>query len=35
MQGNRTFIYPVQDVAPAKALYSKLLGVEPYVDEAY
>ena len=34
-QGIRTFIYPVKDTAQAKTLYSKLLGVEPYMDEAY
>ena len=34
-QGIRTFIYPVKDIAQAKTLYSKLLGVEPYADEAY
>lgn len=34
-QGIRTFIYPVKDLAQAKTLYSKLLGVEPYADEAY
>jgi predicted enzyme related to lactoylglutathione lyase len=34
-QGIRTVIYPVKDIAQAKTLYSKLLGVEPYVDEAY
>ncbi|MGH7629230.1 MAG: VOC family protein [Gemmatimonadales bacterium] len=34
-QGIRTFIYPVKDIARAKTLYSTLLGVEPYVDEAY
>jgi predicted enzyme related to lactoylglutathione lyase len=34
-QGIRTFIYPVTDIAQAKALYSTLLGVEPYKDEAY
>ncbi len=34
-QGIRTFIYPVRDIAQAKALYSKLLGVEPIMDEAY
>ena len=28
-------MYPVKDLARAKTLYSKLLGVEPYVDEAY
>ncbi|HEY6411233.1 MAG TPA: VOC family protein [Ktedonobacteraceae bacterium] len=34
-QGIRTVIYPVKDLAQAKTLYSKLLGVEPYTDEAY
>jgi len=34
-QGIRTIIYPVEDLGSAKALYSKLSGVEPYVDEAY
>ena len=34
-QGIRTVIYPVKDIAQAKTLYSKLLGVEPYMDEAY
>ncbi len=34
-QGIRTVIYPVKDLAQAKMLYSKLLGVEPYMDEAY
>jgi len=34
-QGIRTVIYPVKDIAQAKTLYSKLLGVEPYVDEPY
>ncbi len=28
-QGIRTVIYPVKDLAQAKTLYSKLLGVEP------
>lgn len=31
----RLFIYPVKDIARAKTLYSKLLGIEPYADEAY
>lgn len=35
IQGIRTIIYPVKDIAQAKAQYSKLLGVEPYMDEAY
>ncbi len=34
-QGIRTVIYPVKDIAQAKTLYSKLLGIEPYTDEAY
>jgi predicted enzyme related to lactoylglutathione lyase len=34
-QGIRTVIYPVKDLAQAKTLYSKLLGVEPIWDEAY
>ncbi len=33
--GVRTIIYPVKNLAQAKALYSTLLGVDPYVDEAY
>ena len=35
IQGIRTIIYPVKDIAQAKALFSELLGVEPYMDEAY
>jgi predicted enzyme related to lactoylglutathione lyase len=34
-QGIRTVIYPVKDIAQAKSLYRKLLGVEPHMDEAY
>ena len=34
-QGIKTIIYPVKDIAQAKALYSTLLGLEPYVDNAY
>lgn len=33
--GIRTIIYPVKDLARAKALYGRLLGVEPSMDEAY
>jgi predicted enzyme related to lactoylglutathione lyase len=33
--GMRTVIYPVEDIAQAKALYGTLLGVEPEMDEAY
>jgi predicted enzyme related to lactoylglutathione lyase len=31
----RTVIYPVKDLAQAKTLYGKLLGVAPAMDEAY
>ncbi|MEO8285178.1 MAG: VOC family protein [Chloroflexota bacterium] len=34
-QGIKTVIYPVKDIAQAKTLYSKLLGVEPYLDQPY
>ncbi|MGH7872562.1 MAG: VOC family protein [Candidatus Binatia bacterium] len=34
-QGIRVFIYPVKDIARAKTLYGKLMGIEPYTDEAY
>jgi len=34
-QGIKTVIYPVKDIIQAKTLFSKLLGVEPYMDEAY
>ncbi len=34
-QGIKTVIYPVTDLAQARALFSKLLGVEPYVDSPY
>jgi predicted enzyme related to lactoylglutathione lyase len=34
-EGIKTFIYPVKDLAKAKTLYGKLLGVEPDMDEAY
>jgi len=33
--GMKTIVYPVKDLAEAKALYETLLGVEPYVDEEY
>jgi len=33
--GIRTIIYPVKDTGPAKGLFSKLLGSEPYVDQPY
>jgi predicted enzyme related to lactoylglutathione lyase len=34
-QGIRLFVYPVKNIAGAKTLYRQLLGVEPYVDQAY
>lgn len=34
-KGIELFVYPVKDIAQAKVLYSKLLGVEPYADQAY
>lgn len=34
-QGVKQIIYPVKDIAKAKTLFSKLLGVQPYVDGAY
>jgi len=34
-EGMRTIIYPVKDLARAKALFSELLGTKPYMDEAY
>lgn len=34
-QGIRTIIYPVNDISQARALYSTLLGVEPYMDQPY
>lgn len=30
-----TIVYPVQDLAKAKARFSALLGVEPYADAPY
>lgn len=34
-QGIRLFLYPVKDIARARAMYSKLLGTEPYLDKPY
>jgi len=34
-QGIKTVIYPAKDIARAKALFSRLLGVEPFVDSPY
>ncbi|HEY4398843.1 MAG TPA: VOC family protein [Acidimicrobiia bacterium] len=33
--GLESIIYPVKDLAAAKQLFSTILGVEPYADEAY
>ena len=33
--GIKTIIFPVRDLATAKALYGTALGVEPYVDAPY
>jgi predicted enzyme related to lactoylglutathione lyase len=33
--GLNTIIYPVKDIARAKALFSALLEIEPYADEPY
>jgi hypothetical protein len=35
MEGIKTIIYPVKDLAKAKAMYGGLAGVEPYADQAY
>lgn len=35
MQGIKSVIYPVKDLAKAKTFYSKLLGIEPYFDEPF
>ena len=34
-KGIKTVLYPVKDMAQAKALFTKLLGVEPYADSPY
>ncbi|MDT9699904.1 glyoxalase [Streptomyces sp. P17] len=33
--GVQTIMYPVKDLARAKAIFGALLGVEPYADEPY
>lgn len=35
IQGIKLFVYPVADIAQAKALYGKVLGIEPYADQPY
>jgi predicted enzyme related to lactoylglutathione lyase len=34
-EGIQTIIYPVKDIAQAKAVFKALLGVEPYADQPY
>lgn len=34
-QAISTFIFPVKDVARAKTLFTRLTGVDPYVDQPY
>lgn len=34
-KGIKTVIYPVKDMGQAKEMFTKLLGVAPYVDSAY
>ncbi len=34
-KGIKTVIYPVKDIGKAKAMFTKLLGVEPYADSPY
>jgi predicted enzyme related to lactoylglutathione lyase len=34
-QGIKTVVYPVTDLAQAKATFKTLLGVEPYADSPY
>ena len=35
IQGITLVVYPVKDIARAKALYSSALGVDPYADTPY
>ena len=34
-KGVKTVIYPVKDISQAKALFTALLGKEPYADQPY
>jgi predicted enzyme related to lactoylglutathione lyase len=34
-QGIKTIIYPASDITRAKVLYTKLLGLEPYIENPY
>ena len=33
-EGVKTVIYPVRDLAKAKAVYNELMGVEPNLEES-
>lgn len=35
VKGIRLIVYPVKDIAQATALYTKLLGIEPYFEAPY
>ena len=35
VQGMKLVVYPVKDLAKAKALFKSLLGIEPYADAPY
>jgi predicted enzyme related to lactoylglutathione lyase len=35
IQGLRTVIYPIPDLAAGKAWYSEVLGIAPYFDQPY
>jgi predicted enzyme related to lactoylglutathione lyase len=34
-EGVKTIIYPITDIGTAKAVFTALLGVEPYMDQPY
>ena len=34
-KGVKTIIYPVKEMSQAKAIFGKLLGVDPYADQPY
>lgn len=34
-EGIRTIIFPVRDLAKARAMFSASLGLEPYMDQSY
>lgn len=34
-KGIKTVIYPTKDITQAKAVFGKLLGVDPYADQPY